>query len=114
MSDRGQGRGAEDSRVQLLLARLEIHDLVTRYYCAADQRDFKAFLSCFVPGTLVDYSEVLPVSSAHPVEKVAAVIEAAMAAVFSNTQHFMGNHTVAIDDYTDCSHWTVSNVANPR
>ena len=89
MSDRGQGqgRGSGDARVQMLLDRLEIHDLVTRYYCAADQRDFKAFLSCFVPGTLVDYSEVLPVSSAHPVEKVTAVIEAAMATAFSNTQH---------------------------
>ena len=83
--------------MQMLLDRLGIHDLVTRYYCAADQRDFVAFLSCFVPGTRVDYSEVLPVSSAHPVEKVAVVIEAAMAAVFSNTQHFMGNHSVAID-----------------
>lgn len=97
MTDRAQGRELGDTRVQFLLDRLEIHDLVTRYYCAADQRDFAAFLSCFVPGTHVDYSEVLPVSSAQAVEEVTAVIEAAMAAVFSNTQHFMGNHTVSID-----------------
>ena len=97
MSEQAKGRESSDARVQMLLDRLEIHDLVTRYYCAADQRDFDAFLSCFVPGTLVDYSEVLPVSSAHPVEKVTAVIEAAMAAAFSNTQHFMGNHSVTID-----------------
>jgi len=97
MKDRAQGDTSSDARLQFLLDRLEIQDLVTRYYCAADQRDFKALLSCFVPGTLVDYSELLPVSSAHPVEEVAAVIEAAMAAVFSNTQHFMGNHTCSID-----------------
>jgi len=97
LSEQTKRAESSDARVQRLLDRLEIQDLVTRYYCAADQRDFEAFLSCFVPGTRVDYSEVLPVSSAHPVEQVTAVIEAAMASTFSNTQHFMGNHSVTID-----------------
>lgn len=93
----GETNEAGDARVQMLLDRLEINDLVTRYYCAADRRDFELFLSCFVPGTAVDYSEVLPVPASHPVEEVTSLIEAAMAATFSNTQHFMGNHTVSID-----------------
>ena len=80
--------------------RLEIQDLVTRYYCAADQRDFEKFLSCFAPGTDVDYSEVLDVPAAHPAEKVSALIESTMAVTFGGTQHFMGNHTVTIDGDT--------------
>ena len=89
-----------DARIQHLLDRLEISDLVTRYYCAADRRDFDLFRSCFVPGTAVDYSEMLPVADDAPVEVVVDAIEAAMAEHYSNTQHFMGNHTVEIDGDT--------------
>ena len=92
--------GPDGQGVQYLLDRLEINDLVTRYYCAADRRDFVAFVGCFVPGTLVDYSEMLPVPDALPIEEVAAIIESTMAKMYSNTQHFMGNHTVAIDGDT--------------
>lgn len=86
-----------DRAVRYLLDRLEIQDLVTRYFCAADQRDFKLFVGCFVAETMVDYSELLPVPSAHPIEEVASVIEATMARLYSNTQHFIGNHTVTVD-----------------
>ena len=91
------GEQNQDARIQRLLDRLEIQDLVTRYYNSTDRRDFDGFRSCFVPGTLVDYSEMLSVPEETPVEEVAALIEATMAETFGNTQHFMGNHEVQID-----------------
>jgi hypothetical protein len=90
----------EDRKLQFLLDRLEINDLVTRYFCSADERDFDKFRSCFVAGTSVDYSELLPVPADCPVERVSEVIEATMAERFGPTQHFMGNHEVTIDGDT--------------
>jgi hypothetical protein len=88
------------SKLQYLLDRLELNDLVTRYFCSADERDFDKFRSCFVTGTAVDYSELLPVPAECPVEHVSEVIESAMAEHYGATQHFMGNHTVTIDGNT--------------
>jgi hypothetical protein len=87
-------------RLQYLLDRVELNDLVTRYFRSADERDFDRFRSCFVPGTAVDYSELLPVPAGCPVEQVAEVIEATMAERYGPTQHFMGNHDVTIDGDT--------------
>jgi len=89
-----------DHRVQLLLDRLEINDVVTRYFCSADERDFDKFRSCFVAGTSVDYSELLPVPRDCPVEQVAEVIERTMAERFGPTQHFMGNHEITVEGDT--------------
>jgi hypothetical protein len=91
------GESTRDAHVQRLLDRLEIQDLVTRYYNSTDRRDFDGFRSCFIPGTMVDYSEVLAVAAETPIEEVAALIEATMAETFGPTQHFMGNHAVTID-----------------
>ena len=77
--------------------RVEILDVVTRYFNSADRRDFDALIDCFAPGTLVDYSELLPVSAATPIVEVAAVIQAAMAELYGPTQHFIGNHECTID-----------------
>ena len=90
----------DTSKLQYLLDRLELNDLVTRYFCSADERDFDKFRSCFVTGTAVDYSELLPVPAESPVEHVSQVIEATMGEHYGHTQHFMGNHTVTIDGDT--------------
>lgn len=86
-----------DAQLRLLLDRLEIRDLATRYFSAADRRDFADLIGCFVPGTTVDYSDLLPVAAATPIEAVAATIDEAMAANYGPTQHFMGNHTCTVD-----------------
>jgi hypothetical protein len=86
-----------DPTVRYLADRLEIRDLVTRYFVSADRRDFVTLVGCFVPGTLVDYSDLLPVDPASPIDDVAAMIDRAMAATYGPTQHFMGNHECAVD-----------------
>ena len=86
-----------NKKIRFLLDRQEIRDVVTRYFISADRRDFVSLVDCFVPGTLVDYSELLPVSSGTPIVEVAAMIDSAMSGLYSNTQHFMGNHECIID-----------------
>jgi hypothetical protein len=88
-----------DPAVRLLLDRLEIRDLVTRYFMSADRRAFDTLVACFVPGALVDYSDLLPVGPATPIEEVAAIIERAMAATYGPTQHVMGNHECGVDGH---------------
>ncbi len=82
--------------LQPLLDRQEIRDVVTRYFMSADRRDFASLVDCFVPDTLVDYSDLLPVAPATPIAEVAALIDSAMGALYNNTQHFMGNHECII------------------
>jgi hypothetical protein len=90
----------DSDKLQYLLDRLELRDLVTKYFNSADERDFDKFRSCFVAETAVNYSELLPVADDCPVERVSEVIEATMAEKFGPTQHFMGNHEVSIDGKT--------------
>lgn len=82
--------------LQPLLDRQEIRDVVTQYFMSADRRDFASLVDCFVPDTLVDYSDLLPVAPATPIAEVAALIDSAMGALYNNTQHFMGNHECII------------------
>jgi len=91
---------SDDPAVRYLLDRLEIRDLAARYFRAADRRDFANLVGCFVAGTTVDYSDLLPVAAATPIADVAAVIEAAMAEHYGATQHFMGNHECEVDGDT--------------
>ena len=89
-----------DATLQWVVDRIEIRDVVTRYFTSADRRDFDRLVGCFVPGAVVDYSTLLPVDPATPITTVAAVIEEAMAEQYGPTQHFMGNHECVIDGDT--------------
>ena len=86
-----------DAALQWVVDRIEIRDVVTRYFTSADRRDFDRLVGCFVPGAVVDYSDLLPVDAATPIAEVAAIIEAAMAEQYGPTQHFMGNHECVVD-----------------
>lgn len=89
-----------DDAIRYLLDRTEIRDVVTRYFVSADRRDFAAFLDCFVPGTTVDYSDLLPVGPEESVEVVTDLIDRTMAERFGTTQHFMGNHECTVEGDT--------------
>ncbi|CAM8623430.1 NTF2_like domain containing protein [Acidimicrobiia bacterium] len=86
-----------DPDLRLLLDRQEIRDVVTRYFNSADRRDFVSLVDCFVPGALVDYSDLLPVSPTTPIADVAAIIDSAMGELYNHTQHFMGNHECTVN-----------------
>lgn len=89
-----------DDAVRRLIDRSEIRDVVTRYFMSADRRDFVAFLDCFVPGTTVDYSDLLPVGPEETIEVVTDLIDRTMAERFGTTQHFMGNHECVLEGDT--------------
>jgi SnoaL-like domain len=79
-----------------LADRFAIHDLTMQYWMHVDRRDWPRVKDCFVPGTLVDYSALMPADDAVPadevVDRVAAAIE-----IYAVTVHNVGNHEVILD-----------------
>lgn len=82
-----------------LMDRLTIQDLMVQYFVNVDQRVWQPVKDVFVPGTMVDYSAVLPVDAAVPAEEVVDRIAAAIER-YAVTTHQMGNHIVVIDGDT--------------
>jgi SnoaL-like domain len=81
---------------QELVDRFAIHDLTMRYWMNVDRRDWPRVKDCFVPGTLVDYSALMPVDAAVPAEEVVDRIAAAIE-IYAVTVHNVGNHEVILD-----------------
>lgn len=79
-----------------LADRLAIHDLLTQYWMHVDRRDWGPVKAVFVPGTLVDYSALLPIGDAVPAEEVVDRIAEAIA-IYAVTVHNMGNCEVVLD-----------------
>lgn len=76
--------------------RWEIHDLTMQYWMNVDRRDWAKVKACFVPGTLVDYSALMPIEAAVPAEEVVDRIAAAIE-IYAVTVHNVGNHEVILD-----------------
>ncbi len=94
---------------QVLSDRLAIADLMVQYFVNVDRRRFDAVKGVFVPGTLVDYSDLMPIGNAVPAEEVVDRIEAAMAENYSTTLHNMGNHEVVVEgDRARSEIWVVA------
>ncbi len=85
--------------LQLALDRFAIHDVIMQYWMNVDRREFDKVKACFVPGTLVDYSALMPIGDAVPAEEVVDRIEAAME-IYAVTVHNVGNHEVFVDGDT--------------
>jgi hypothetical protein len=81
---------------QELVDRFAIHDLTMRYWMNVDRRDWPQVKDCFVPGTLVDYSALMPVDAAMAAEEVVDRIAAAIE-IYAVTVHNVGNHEVILD-----------------
>ena len=79
-----------------LVDRFAIHDLTMRYWMNVDRRDWPQVKACFVPGTLVDYSALMPVDDAVPADEVVDRIAAAIE-IYAVTIHNVGNHEVILD-----------------
>ena len=73
--------------------RFAIHDVTMQYWMNVDRRDWPRVKACFVPGTLVDYSALMPVGSAVPAEDVVDRIAEAVE-IYAVTVHNVGNHEV--------------------
>jgi len=93
------------STLGLLLDRQAIRDLVTRYACAVDRRDFDAVAACFTPDADTDYTFFEG--------PIGAVLEKIRAGVggFAMTMHVLGNHLAEVhgdeatsETYAVCYH----------
>jgi len=88
-----------------LADRQAIRDLVTRYACAVDRRDFDAVGACFTPDADTDYTFF-----AGPIAEVLEKIRAGVSG-FAMTMHVLGNHlaevhgdTATSETYAVCYH----------
>jgi len=88
-----------------LADRQAIRDLVTRYACAVDRRDFDGVAACFTPDAETDYTYF-----AGPIGDVLEKIRAGVSG-FAMTMHVLGNHlaevrgdTATSETYAVCYH----------
>jgi ketosteroid isomerase-like protein len=79
------------SDLAYLSDRQAIHDLVTRYACAVDRRDFAAVAACFTPDADTDYTYWK-----GPIREVLEKIRAGVGG-FAMTMHVLGNHLATVD-----------------
>jgi SnoaL-like domain len=75
---------------RLLTDHHQIRQLLLQYFVNVDRRVWPPVKAIFVPGTLVDYSDLMPIPDALAAEDVVDRIEAAIA-LYSVTVHQMGN-----------------------
>ena len=85
--------------LQFVSDRIAIVDLLTQYWMHVDRRVWEPVKAIFVPGTLVDYSELMPIGDAVPAEEVVDRIAAAID-IYAVTVHNMGNCEVFVDGDT--------------
>jgi ketosteroid isomerase-like protein len=96
---------ADSSSLALLLDRQAIRDLVTRYACAVDRRDFDGVAACFTPDADTDYTYFK-----GPIAEVLEKIRAGVGG-FAMTMHVLGNHLAEVhgdeassETYAVCYH----------
>lgn len=95
----------DTAELGLLLDRQAIRDLVTRYACAVDRRDFEAVAACFTPDADTDYTYFK-----GPIAEVLEKIRAGVGG-FAMTMHVLGNHLAQVrgdeassETYAVCYH----------
>jgi hypothetical protein len=81
-------------QVKLLIDRLEIDDLLTRYTVALDTRQWGLLATVFTPDATIDYTSSEGIKGQFP--EVAAWLEKALTP-FSATQHLLGNRHIELD-----------------
>jgi ketosteroid isomerase-like protein len=88
-----------------LVDRQAIRDLVTRYACAVDRRDFDTVAACFTDDAETDYTFF-----AGPITEVLQKIRAGVSG-FAMTMHVLGNHLAELrgnsatsETYAVCYH----------
>jgi 3-phenylpropionate/cinnamic acid dioxygenase small subunit len=81
-------------QVKLLIDRMEIDDLLTRYTVALDTRQWDLLATVFTPDATIDYTSSQGIKGQFP--EVAAWLEKALTA-FSVSQHLLGNRQIELD-----------------
>jgi 3-phenylpropionate/cinnamic acid dioxygenase small subunit len=81
-------------QVQLLIDRLEIDDLLTRYTVALDTRQWDLLATVFTPDATIDYTSSEGIKGQFP--EIATWLEQALTP-FTATQHLLGNRHIELD-----------------
>jgi hypothetical protein len=81
-------------QVKLLIDRMEIDDLLTRYTVALDTRQWDLLATVFTPDATIDYTSSQGIKGQFP--EVAAWLEKALTA-FTVSQHLLGNRHIELD-----------------
>jgi len=83
-----------NQQVQLLIDRLEIDDLLTRYTVALDTRQWDLLDTVFTPAATIDYTSSEGIKGRFPEIKV--WLEKALT-TFTSCQHLLGNRQIELD-----------------
>jgi hypothetical protein len=86
--------GDTSAQVQLLIDRMEIDDLLTRYTVALDTRQWDLLGTVFTPDATIDYTSSQGIKGRFP--EIAAWLEKALTA-FTVSQHLLGNRHIELD-----------------
>ena len=81
--------------LRLLLDQHLVREELLSYFVHVDRREWAPVKAVFVPGTLVDYHELMPIGDAVPAEDVVDAIAAAIE-LYSVTVHQMGNCKIVV------------------
>lgn len=79
--------------LQLIVDRLAIDDLLTRYATAVDRRDWDLYRTCFTDDAVIDYTSAGGIRGG--LDEVAGWLAQVMP-VFSMTQHLVTNRAIEI------------------
>jgi 3-phenylpropionate/cinnamic acid dioxygenase small subunit len=99
-----------DERLQYLLDRLEIDDLLTRYATMVDARDWDGLDSVFTPDARLDYRSAGGVRGSYP--EVRRWLSEVLP-IFERTQHLVVNRAVEVDASRESAR-SVSTFHNPN
>lgn len=86
--------GDTSQQVQLLIDRLEIDDLLTRYTVALDTREWDLLATVFTPDATIDYTSSQGIKGQFP--EIRVWLEKALTA-FTASQHLLGNRQIELD-----------------
>jgi hypothetical protein len=84
----------QTGQLQLLLDRLAIDDLLSRYTVALDTREWGLLATVFTPDATIDYTSSQGIKGQFP--EVAAWLEKTLTSL-SMTQHVLGNKLIKVE-----------------
>ena len=85
------------AKLQLLMDRSEISDVVIRYATGIDMRDWQAYLSCFTDEVDIDFTSWSGGSPVHLTAKQWTKIVRRAISGFKSTQHISSNHVITVN-----------------
>jgi 3-phenylpropionate/cinnamic acid dioxygenase small subunit len=86
----------DESKLRLLLDRMEIGDTVHRYASGIDMRDWNLYRSCFTDDIELDFSSADPaMPTAIKADEWVNFVRAALGG-FESTQHISSNHVITV------------------